>query len=106
MTDVEALGAIARGEKLPLTTVMHLWREGLIEIVEATHFALCHNVILPTNTVKKETLYAWGGSHRRQDTVFALSRRRNRAREEFRSARHLSCCLGIEPKISDCFVTV
>jgi len=48
MTDVEALGAIARGEKLPLPTVMHLWREGLIEIMEATHPGSVEREYLPS----------------------------------------------------------
>jgi hypothetical protein len=48
MTDKEALEAHARGEKLPQTIVMHLWREGLIEIVEATHLGSIEREYLPS----------------------------------------------------------
>ena len=36
MTDMEALGAIARGENVPQLDVMRLWREGLVELEDVT----------------------------------------------------------------------
>jgi hypothetical protein len=36
MTDMEALGAIARGENVPQPDLMRPWREGLVELEDVT----------------------------------------------------------------------
>jgi hypothetical protein len=48
MTDREALQAVAHGGKVPQTNLMRLWREGLVELVDATKLGSTEPEYLPS----------------------------------------------------------